>query len=457
VQAECPAPRWSTEQCPLDALAVGLGVGIGLFALVALVLILVFLARRALKRDGLVIQLREPDYDAIAWGNDVVAVYRVPDDKWQVLNRNLARRDYLLQLALALNCPATEQDSLAKGLVYVACAHGVAPEMIKTVIRAEVAACLEENTLFRSNSVASKMYKFYSRIVGIKYLYHCIARVVLELEVLGRQHMNAVEKGLPKNDNDVSILSVTMELNTDMDIGDDVDTDTNLLQLQLICQKIINVLIKKTLNNIPSPLRQIFVEIDRSVTSKFPGSLEAVYKGLGGLFFLRFVCPAITAPHVYGLLPNPPNETTQRQLVLITKVIQSIANMQPPGKKEQYMEVMGSFIETSIPRIRQFYDHLREAANINTHTDIYEREIIVPDEVLLNGLAATQAVLVNEREKLKAWVEKSHLDEMARMDLIAVVDECITENHHVPKKVKANNSSANSAGGSSKKKKVKAI
>jgi len=454
LRSQCSTPaQWTKQQCPPNALAIGLGVSLSLAFLLALLLLSVFLIRRARQHQGIYIKMREPDYDAIAWGSDRELQYRVAAGKWSVLDRHLGRPDHLLQLALSLNCPPTEQDSLAKALVYVAATKGDAVLMIQAIIRAEVRTCREENTLFRSNSVASKMYKFYSRIVGIKYLYRCIARLVLELEVLGEKAKMSAggkaggrddeERGessavlINKRKNEVSILDVTMELDAENDDGtlnDDVDTDTNNLQLQLICQKILNVLIKKTLHNIPSPLRQIFVEIDRSVTSKFPGSLEAVYKGLGGLFFLRFVCPALTAPHVYGLLPQPPNEITQRQLVLITKVIQSIANMQPPGKKEKYMEIMGSFIESSIPRIIQFYNNLREAANINIQDESYETQPIVPENVLLNGLASAQRVLVPNATKLKSWAETSFLDPDEQNDLVRIIDECIADEPSEPKK-----------------------
>lgn len=455
LKIDCQAKKWSNTSCPVNKVALGVGLGVGLFFLVLLVLLILFLVRRSLKKRGLVIQLREPDYDAIAWGTDIELLYRIPDDRYVTLMGALNRADFLLQMALSLNCPATEQDPLAKGLVFVACANDCAPKMIRTIIRAEVATCKEENTLFRSNSVASKMYKFYSRIVGIKYLYHCIARVILELEVLGEKQQRAANNPKGKNpgdgENEVSLLAVSMELDTEHELADDVDTDTNLIQLQLICQKIMTVLVKTSLKNIPAPLREIFVEIDQSVSAKFPGSMDAIYKGLGGLFFLRFVCPAISAPHVYGLLPQPPNETTQRQLVLIAKVIQSIANMQEPGKKEEYMMVMSSFITTSIPRIVKFYDNLREAANINTHSDIYEREINVPDEVLLNGLAATQAVLSHEADKIKAWAPTSHLSHLEVEDLNNIVDNCMAAHNTVPKKIKA----AGSAGAKSSKKKSK--
>lgn len=101
------------------------------------------------------------------------------------------------------------------------------------------------------------------------------------------------------------------------------------------------------------------------------------------------------------------------------------------------MEVMTSFIKTSIPRIQQFYDNLREAANINTHSDIYERQIVVPEEVHLNGLAITQTVLVNEKEKLKAWASRSHLDQTAQAEVVTIIDDCMEANSSLPKKLKA--------------------
>jgi hypothetical protein len=430
----------------VNALALGLGLGLGLFVLLLLAGLIAFLIRRRRVQQGLIIDLEEPDYLAIAFGSDVTLAWRVPEHNYKLLDTALARRDFLLQLAIGFNCPATEQDALAKALVYVASKHGVAAEMIQTCIRSEVRACKHENTLFRNNSVASRMYKFYSRIVGIKYLFNCIARVILELEVLGREQISVSTK--KESDPEVaagrstSLLSMSMELDQTKALDDDMDTETNLLQLQLICQKLLNVLIKTSVKNIPSAFRKIFVEIDNSVMGKFAGSNEAVYKGIGGLFFLRFVCPAITAPHVYGLLKNPPNTVTQRQLVLISKVIQSIANMQPPGKKEEYMNALTDFINQAIPRIIKFYDNLRQAVNnpaAEGGSD--ELEFEVPDNVHLNGLATTWNFLWTEKDKLKSWAEAATeedgtFDHSQGAELIAIIDDCAASYPGAPKKIK---------------------
>lgn len=42
----------------------------------------------------------------------------------------------------------------------------------------------EENTLFRIDNMASKMFKFYSKIVGIHYLFQSLARVINELDLV---------------------------------------------------------------------------------------------------------------------------------------------------------------------------------------------------------------------------------------------------------------------------------
>jgi neurofibromin 1 len=88
----------------------------------------------------------------------------------------------------------------------------------------------------------------------------------------------------------------------------------------------------------------LFQALQQAVVDKF-GSEDAVLKAIGGFLFLRFIGPALTAPHAYGLLESPPNPVCQRQLVLIGKVMQNLANMTLPGTKEQFMNQLRDFFE----------------------------------------------------------------------------------------------------------------
>ncbi len=40
---------------------------------------------------------------------------------------------------------------------------------------------------------------------------------------------------------------------------------------------------------------------------------EAVFRAMGGFFFLRLICPALLAPQVHGLLDEPPHPVRSTQ------------------------------------------------------------------------------------------------------------------------------------------------
>lgn len=381
---------------------IGLAVGLtlGLLLLLCLVIAIAIVLYRRKARGALIFNVREPDYTLVAFGAPGELLYRIPSDNYRLLEQVLCSHNFNFQVALAAVSPPTEEDIIAKSMLYVAQAHGISVGMINALVKGEIARCKEENTIFRSNSVASKTFKFYSRVVGIHYLWKCMARVIYELEVLG----NRANRDQKKEDNSsTSLLRMTMEVDMERyndnngSPHNDIDSEVNVLQLKLTCQKLFSVLVKNGVSDIPAEFRQIFVEIDSEIMRKFNSDM-AVYKAIGGFFFLRFVCPSITAPHYYGLLDRPPNETTQRQLVLISKVIQSLANMQMPGRKESYMESMSDFIEKNMGSVVKFYQDMREASRVNVGP---QASMEVPDTVRLNALASIMEFSHTYRNKIE--------------------------------------------------------
>ena len=390
-------------------IAVGLSLGLG-FLLAIVIVIAVILYRR--KAKGLLFNIKEPDYQLVAFGANTELAYRMPDDDFQFLETVLGRYNFAMQVAMSAVAPPTEEDLIAKSMLYVAQARGQSVGMINALVRGEIGRCKEENTIFRNNSVASKSFKFYSRVVGIPYLWKCMARVIYELEVLGNRTAKEQEKSTT-DQHSTSLLRMTMEVDMDRYAGEsngggggsaaDVDAEVNSLQLKLTCQKLFSVLVKNGVSDIPAEFRKIFVEIDSQIMKKFNNDM-AVYKAIGGFFFLRFVCPAITAPHYYGLLTDPPNETTQRQLVLISKVIQSLANMQMPGRKETYMESMSDFIEKNMGAVVKFYQDMREASRVDIGA---AASMDVPDDVRLNALAGIWEFCISYQGKLQTEISQN--------------------------------------------------
>jgi len=113
---------------------------------------------------------------------------------------------------------------------------------------------------------------------------------------------------------------------------------------------------------LPPELRAFAVKLSTRVTQRFP---EADHIAIGGTFFLRFICPAIIAPHSYGLLmtsdrkkPVVPSERLQRQLILLGKVLQNLANGVLFGKKEPFMIGMNDFISSNLEQVNDWMEQI---------------------------------------------------------------------------------------------------
>jgi hypothetical protein len=80
----------------------------------------------------------------------------------------------------------TEADKVAKSLIYVFQKHTKAlPAMMyRTTIEIQLAE--SENTLFRGNSMASKMFNTYSKMVGLDYLWQTLGLIMYELSALSK-------------------------------------------------------------------------------------------------------------------------------------------------------------------------------------------------------------------------------------------------------------------------------
>jgi hypothetical protein len=417
---------WTYVNRQANNAAVGAGVAAGTVVLIGAGIAGFFWYKKKYG-GGLRVRIVEPDYVLIAYGSDLEAKFRLPDDNYAKLEDSLMRPDFGMALALATFCPPTEQDTIAKSLVHVA--YGNDPDfcidLINANCRVEINSCIQENTIFRGNSLASKMFKFYSRMVGIRYLFRAMARVIAELETLGRKEIKAKEDGKVASAKDASLLDMSMELDeSKMAKGGDIDIDTNILQLKLTCQKLFSVIVKNSLREMPIEFRKIFQTINGAMMERF-GSDDAVYKAIGGFFFLRFVGPAITAPHVYGLLESPPNQLTQRQLVLISKVIQSIANLQVPGKKEKYMEQLADFIENGIPKVKTFYNTIK-APSADEHKLQYT-DIGMPKEVKNNALASIWSFIWLNQDKMAGAFEAVGLEKVDERELQDALEEMIYE------------------------------
>lgn len=92
-----------------------------------------------------------------------------------------------------------------------------------------------------------------------------------------------------------------------------------------------------------------------TVEERFPGSRHSA---VGSFIFLRFFCPAIVSPEQADLeLPSDTREI-RRALLMITKVIQNLANNVVFANKEPHMKVLNKFLSENIKGVSKFLSDL---------------------------------------------------------------------------------------------------
>lgn len=91
--------------------------------------------------------------------------------------------------------------------------------------------------------------------------------------------------------------------------------------------------------------QEVMAHLQREVIQRFP---TANFIAVAGFIFLRFFCPAISAPDAQDVVPTSQlNAQARRTLVLISKVIQCLANGTKFGQKEAFMHPCNPFIEAN--------------------------------------------------------------------------------------------------------------
>jgi len=80
-------------------------------------------------------------------------------------------------------------------------------------------------------------------------------------------------------------------------------------------------------------MREIFAFIATEVSNKWGEDIDVKYPAVTGFIFLRFFCPAILNPHLYGLVTDHPSEIASRNFTLISKTLMNLANLVGFGQK----------------------------------------------------------------------------------------------------------------------------
>jgi len=252
-------------------------------------------------------------------------------DKYYKLLEIVMDRDLTLVLMLSDVVQITEADKVAQLLVRIFEANDKTMDLLKASISAEVAKTETANTLFRRNSVATKLLAAYCKLCGAEYLREALAPQIRLLITQG--------------------TSVGYELDeTKLPAGQTLDE--NQANVTRACIAFLED-IQRSIPQCPRPFREISRFLKETVGEKFPG---AEHTAVAGFMFLRFLCPAIIAPDGFGVIPTAvQDQNVRRALVLITKVLQNLAN-RVQFAKEPFMHCMNPFIEQRLKWMVELFD-----------------------------------------------------------------------------------------------------
>ncbi|XP_056592096.1 neurofibromin isoform X2 [Triplophysa dalaica] len=236
-----------------------------------------------------------------------------------------------IAMALANVVPCSQWDELARVLVTLFDSRHLLYQLLWNMFSKEVELADSMQTLFRGNSLASKIMTFCFKVYGATYLQKL-------LEPLLRRILTGSEW---------QMLSFEVD-STRLEAGENLEENQrNLLRMtERFFQAIIN-----SSGEFPPQLRSVCHCLFQVVSQRFPqNSIGAV----GSAMFLRFVNPAIVSPYEAGILHKKPPPRIERGLKLMSKILQSIAN-HVLFTKEEHMRPFNDFVKTNFDAARRFF------------------------------------------------------------------------------------------------------
>ncbi len=270
-------------------------------------------------------------------------------DTWAELISLLRQPDLSLAVALCEVCPSSQFEELIEVLFKVFNTQASLVELLKAVIELEVTATDHESTLFRGNSFATRILTVYARTRG----YHYLRETLKELLA--------------------TVCSKPDGFVLDFDPHhESPDDDSAVRNLEQITAAFLTT-ISNSLEEMPKAIREITAHIADSVGERFP---ESVFTAVGGFIFLRFINPAIVSPETVDLdLPND-NRDIRRSLVLVTKVLQALANNVRFGAKEPGMRQLNGWMDVNIFTMTRFLQAISVPVPAEAGLDTFHPDLL---------------------------------------------------------------------------------
>jgi len=211
-------------------------------------------------------------------------------------------------------------------------------------------ATMEANLLFRGNSLVTKALDAHMRRIGSDYLDRTLGEKLRDIVA---------------NDPNCEVDPNRVRSNEQLERN-----WSNLIGLTSSIWQAIAA----SVPNCPAGIRNILKHIRSCAEDRYGSFIRTVkYTSVSGFLFLRFFCPAILNPKLFGLLDgmfspadaeavlteaDHPPDRPRRTFTLIAKSLVVLGNLSKFGQKEPWMEPMNRFLTAASPEFKTFIEEV---------------------------------------------------------------------------------------------------
>ncbi|XP_055695811.1 ras GTPase-activating protein raskol isoform X2 [Lutzomyia longipalpis] len=235
------------------------------------------------------------------------------------------------------------KEDIGQALVLLMHSHGMAGAFLTDVVALDLLRVGDQRLTFRGNSLATKSMEAFLKLTGEQYLQDTLSAPIAEI------------------------------ISSDRDCEVDPAKATGSLSRQ---QQALRNAVKVAWSSIAESHKHFPPQL-RNCFATFRERLQQLNREdmadnlISASIFLRFLCPAILSPSLFNITNELPSARATRNLTLVAKTLQTLANFTRFQAKEGFMEFLNDFLEQEAGRMKEFL-HL-----ISTRTDQPTQETIL--------------------------------------------------------------------------------
>ncbi|XP_049295254.1 ras GTPase-activating protein raskol isoform X1 [Anopheles funestus] len=221
------------------------------------------------------------------------------------------------------------KEDIGQALVLLMHSQGMAASFLSDVVALDLLRVDDQRLTFRGNSLATKSMEAFLKLIGEQYLQDTLSIPIAEIIASDR-------------DCEVDPTKVNGSLSR---------------QQQALRRAVKSVwtAILESSRTFPVQLRDCFATFRERLQDL--NREDMVDNLISASIFLRFLCPAILSPSLFNITNELPSARATRNLTLVAKTLQTLANFTRFQGKENFMEFLNDFLEQEAPRMKQFlYD-----------------------------------------------------------------------------------------------------